>query len=351
MTKSQSAPAVLITGGAGFIGTNLADRLLCAGRRVVLFDNLSRTGSERNLDWLRRTHAGLFEFQEGDIRSRTAVRRALSGVGQVFHFAAQVAVRTSLSDPVEDFEVNAGGTLNLLEAMRGLRNRPGLVYTSTNKVYGDLRDLELFPNGTRYEPAESLFKYQGISEQRRLEFHSPYGCSKGAADQYVLDYARTYQFPATVFRMSCIYGPHQFGNEDQGWVAHFLIRALEGMPITLYGDGLQVRDILFIDDLLDAFELAEQKIEKLSGEAFNIGGGPKHAVSLRELLTVIENVAGRRVATKRQEWRLADQKYYVSDTQKFESRTGWKRSVNVVTGVRRLYHWLAEARGRVFAAG
>lgn len=351
MTRSQPDSAVLITGGAGFIGTNLADRLLRSGRRVVVFDNLSRSGSEHNLEWLRTTHGESFEFLEGDIRNRAAVRRALNGIGQVFHLAAQVAVTTSLDDPAEDFDVNTGGTLTLLEAIRGLRNRPGLLYTSTNKVYGDLRDLDLFPNGTRYEPTDSLIRFQGIGENRRLEFHSPYGCSKGAADQYVLDYARTFKIPAVVFRMSCIYGPHQFGNEDQGWVAHFLIRALEGTPITLYGDGLQVRDILFIDDLVDAFLLAEARIENLAGEAFNIGGGPKHAVSLRELITVIENISGQRVITKRQDWRLADQKYYVSDTQKFEARTRWRRNIDVATGVRSLYQWLAEYRGRVVSAG
>jgi CDP-paratose 2-epimerase len=316
-----------------------------------VFDNLSRPGSERNLEWLRKTHGEAFQFHEGDIRSRAAVRRALNGAGQVFHLAAQVAVTRSLDDPTEDFEVNTGGTLTLLEAIRAMRNRPGLVYTSTNKVYGDLRDLNLFPNGTRYEPVDALIKYQGIGEERRLEFHSPYGCSKGAADQYVLDYARTFKIPAAVFRMSCIYGPHQLGNEDQGWVAHFLIRVLDGAPITLYGDGLQVRDILFVDDLLDAFLLAERNIESLAGEAFNIGGGPRQAVSLRELIAVMEKVTGQPVITNREDWRIADQKYYVSNTQKFESRTGWGRNVDVLSGIRRLYQWLAESRGGVFAAG
>jgi CDP-paratose 2-epimerase len=350
MRKSRPEPPVLITGGAGFIGCNLADRILSSGRKVIVFDNLSRSGAERNLEWLRRQHAGAFEFHEADIRNRNALRRAMSGVGQVFHFAAQVAVTTSLTDPIEDFEVNTRGTLNLLEAIRGQRNPPGLVFTSTNKVYGDLRDLELHANGTRYEPLNPNLKQQGISEQRPLEFHSPYGCSKGAADQYVLDHARTFKIPATVFRMSCIYGPHQYGNEDQGWVAHFLICALDGLPITLYGDGLQVRDILYIDDLVDAFLLAEDQIEKLSGQAFNIGGGPKNSVSLCELLALIEDLAGREVVKKIHEWRLADQQYYVSDTRRFELLTGWGKNFDVVNGVRRLFHWLADSRGKVAVA-
>jgi len=318
---------------------------------VIVFDNLSRAGVERNLEWLRREHSSAFEFHEADVRNRNALRRALSGVGHVFHFAAQVAVTTSLTDPLEDFEVNTRGTLNLLECIRALRNPPGVVFTSTNKVYGDLRDLELHPNGTRYEPIDPALKNRGISEQRPLEFHSPYGCSKGAADQYVLDYARTFKIPAAVFRMSCIYGPHQYGNEDQGWVAHFLICALEGLPITLYGDGLQVRDILHVDDLVDAFLLAEDQIERLAGQAFNIGGGTKNSVSLRELLGLIEELAGQPVVTKNQEWRLADQQYYVSDTRRFELLTGWRRNFDVVTGVRSLYHWLAESRGKVAVAG
>ncbi len=356
MKTLQPDLPVLITGGAGFIGSNLADRLLRAGRRVILFDNLSRPGSERNLEWLRREHAGSFDFHEADIRNRNAVRRSLNGVGQVFHLAAQVAVTTSLNNPIEDFEVNTRGSLNLMESIRSLRNPPGLVFTSTNKVYGDLRDVELVLNGSRYEPADSILKYQGIGEQRPLEFHSPYGCSKGSADQYILDYARTFKLPATVFRMSCIYGPHQFGNEDQGWVAHFLICALDGIPITLYGDGFQVRDILYVEDLVDAFLLAEDRIERLAGQAFNIGGGPRHTVSLRELITLIEDVSNRKLVIKTQEWRMADQRYYASHTQKFESRTGWRRNVDVATGVRCLHRWLLESRsaqreGNVATAG
>jgi CDP-paratose 2-epimerase len=342
----------LITGGAGFIGSNLADRLVRAGRRVIVFDNLSRQGAEHNLEWLQNEHGSAIEFHQADIRNRSSIRRALAGVDQVFHFAAQVAVTTSLTNAIEDFDINAGGTLNLLEEIRSSRMQPGLIFTSTNKVYGQLDDLEMRPGGSRYESPDPTIRYQGISEQRRLDFHSPYGCSKGSADQYVLDYARTFGVRATVFRMSCIYGPHQYGNEDQGWVAHFLIRALENSPVTIYGDGLQVRDILYIDDLLDAFQLAEEHIDKISGQAFNIGGGPKNTVSLRELLGLIESVNGRRVGVRNEAWRAADQRYYVSDTRKFEARTGWRRNFDVHRGVRALYDWLSAARSnKVVAAG
>ena len=228
---------VLITGGAGFVGCNLADRLLREGRRVVLFDNLSRAGVERNLAWLRDTHGDAVHAVVADIRDADSLADAVAGASQVFHFAAQVAVTTSLDDPAEDFEVNARGTLNVLEAIRRSDDPPPLVYTSTKKVYGGLDDVVLECDDRRYTPADRELASRGIGEDRPLDFHSPYGCSKGTADQYVLDYARSYGLQTVVFRMSCIYGPHQFGTEDQGWVAHFLIRALDGQPIVLYGDG------------------------------------------------------------------------------------------------------------------
>src|SRR4051794_29098270 len=300
MTQPIRAPRTtgvsLITGGAGFVATNVADRLLASGRTVRLFDNLSRAGVEENLRWIQQRFGERVEFVRGDIRDEAAVRRAIRGVDQVFHFAAQVAVTTSLSDPFVDFEVNARGTLNLLEAIRACEHPPSLLFTSTNKVYGDLEDVLLRRRRSRYEPADERLLERGISEARPLDFHSPYGCSKGAAEQYVLDYARTFGLPATVFRMSCIYGPHQFGNEDQGWVAHFLIRAAKGDPITIYGDGMQVRDILFIDDLVDAFLLAQANMNdpQVRGQAFNIGGSPANAISLIDLLDTIEQLHGRR---------------------------------------------------------
>jgi CDP-paratose 2-epimerase len=353
--RSASPPKyVLITGGAGFIGTNLADRLLSAGRSVLIYDDLSRPGVERNVAWLREQHGERLRVEIADIRNRQTLRSAVRHAEQVFHFAAQVAVTTSLDDPLADFEVNVGGTLNLLEEIRVLESPPPLLFTSTNKVYGSLADLPLEQNGLRYQPLDTTLR-SGVSEERRLDFHSPYGCSKGAADQYVLDYARTFGLPAVVFRMSCIYGLHQMGTEDQGWVAHFLIRALTGKPLILYGDGRQVRDLLFADDLVDAFLLAHANIHTLSGEAFNIGGGLGNTISLLELLDLIEALHGARPEVRLETWRCADQRYYVSDTRKFKAATGWSPKINARQGIEKLYHWLIEARNdavpKTLAAG
>jgi CDP-paratose 2-epimerase len=358
MTRPIRVPAStgtsLITGGAGFVATNVADRLLRKGRRVRLFDNLSRAGVEQNLRWIQARHGERVEFVRGDVRDEAALRRAVRGVDQVFHFAAQVAVTTSLTDPFLDFEVNARGTLNLLEAIRAADAPPTLLFTSTNKVYGDLDDVRLRRRGSRYEPEEERLVLGGISEARPLDFHSPYGCSKGAAEQYVLDYARTFGVPATVFRMSCIYGPHQFGTEDQGWVAHFLIQALRRRPLTLYGDGLQVRDVLFVEDLVDAMLLAHERIEDTAGDAFNIGGGPSNTISLVELMDLIADLTGERPAFAIEPWRPADQRYYVSSTSKFERLTGWAPRVTVRQGVERLLSWLVASdvvEPRIAAAG
>jgi CDP-paratose 2-epimerase len=331
----------LVTGGAGFIGSNLAHRLLGNGRRVRILDNLSRPGVEQNLQWLREQHGSRLDVAIDDVRDAAAVSRAMVGVGQVFHFAAQVAVTTSLQQPQEDFSINAQGTLNVLEAARARATPPGVVMTSTNKVYGGLEDIALEVQGQRYQPVQSALAEHGISESRPLDFHSPYGCSKGTADQYVLDYARSYGLATTVFRMSCIYGPRQFGTEDQGWVAHFILRALRGEAITLYGDGMQVRDILFVDDLVDAFLLAEQNRARLSGRAFNMGGGPANAISLLDLLDRIEELHGTRPRTARGDWRTGDQRYYVSDTRAFEQATGWRRRISAADGIGLLYDWLA----------
>ena len=331
---------VLITGGAGFVATNVADRLLRSGRRVIVFDNLSRAGVERNLQWLRQQHGALLTVQLGDVRDADALAAVVRQAGQVYHFAAQVAVTTSLVDPFLDFEVNARGTLNLLEAVRACDAPPSVLFTSTNKVYGDLEDVGIRAAETRYEPADEILRTRGISEARSLEFHSPYGCSKGVAEQYVLDYARTFGLRTVVFRMSCIYGPHQFGTEDQGWVAHFLIAALRGQPLTIYGDGLQVRDVLFVEDLVDAMLVAQANIDRLSGEAFNIGGGPANTTSLVELLDVMGELLGSRPLAQLEPWRTADQRYYVSDTAKFRAATGWQPKVGVRQGVAALLDWL-----------
>jgi CDP-paratose 2-epimerase len=332
----------LITGGAGFIGTNLADRLASAGGRVIVFDNLSRDGVERNLRWLLERHGSKIDFMGGDIRDRSTLAAAVRRADRVFHFAAQVAVTTSLTNPVEDFDINARGTLNLLEAIRKTERCVPLLFTSTNKVYGDLQDVELREQETRYAPPADSPVTRGIDETRSPHFHSPYGCSKGAADQYVLDYAHTFSLPAVVFRMSCIYGPHQFGTEDQGWVAHFLIRTLRGEPVTLYGNGKQVRDILFVDDLMDAMLRAQANIGATSGHCYNIGGGAENTVSLLELTELIGRISKRQPEVTFAPWRLADQRFYVSDIGRFNATTGWRPRIGVREGVTRLFNWLAE---------
>jgi CDP-paratose 2-epimerase len=343
-TNGYGARPPLITGGAGFIGTNLASRLLSSHQPVLLFDNLARPGVEQNLNWLRERYGSLVQFEHGDVRNRETLRKAVQRASQVFHFAAQVAVTTSLEDPIDDFEVNARGTLNVLEAIRASDHRPPLIFTSTNKVYGHLNEVSLVSTGERYEPEEAAIGDHGFSEERPIHFHSPYGCSKGAAEQYVLDYAKTFGLHTAVFRMSCIYGRHQFGNEDQGWVAHFLIRALNGEPITIYGDGRQVRDALFVEDLVDAFLLAQKNIRAISGQVFNIGGGPANTTSLLELLKLIGDLRGHAPQVRFAAWRPADQQYYVSDTRRFSEATGWRPRVGVRAGVAQLCQWLEQNR-------
>jgi CDP-paratose 2-epimerase len=333
---------VLVTGGAGFIGTNLAHRLLSEGTPVRLLDNLSRPGVERNLEWLCRAHGPLVQIAVDDVRNARAVRLAVSDVDQVFHFAAQVAVTSSLGDPVNDFDVNARGTLTLLEAVRDTGGRASIVYTSTNKVYGALSDVPLQAR-PRYEPVDAALCATGVGEDRPLDFHSPYGCSKGTADQYVLDYARSFRMRTAVFRMSCIYGPHQCGTEDQGWLAHFLLRAVAGQPIVIYGDGHQVRDVLYVDDLVDALLLAQQAMPGVAGHAFNMGGGPARTTSLLELVGRLRSLVGTPPALTFKAWRIGDQRYYVSDTRKFTRLTGWLPRVDLGEGLARLHAWLRDA--------
>lgn len=338
--------AVVITGGAGFIGSNLAHRLASAGRAVRIVDDLSRPGVERNLDWLVRKHGRRVTHIRAQVQDAQAVARALADASAVFHLAAQVAVTTSLAEPLTDFEVNARGTVNVLEAIRAMATRPPLVFTSTNKVYGALSDLAFRQRATRWEPVDDRIALRGISESRPLDFHSPYGCSKGAADQYVIDYARTFDLPAVVLRMSCIYGPRQFGTEDQGWVAHFVIRVLSGAPLTIYGDGKQVRDVLFVDDLVDALLVASDRANALAGRAFNLGGGPANAVSIIELLQLIEAHSGARPSVEYQKSRAGDQRYYVSDCDAFSSATGWAPKVAAREGLVRLAAWVRGGLGQ-----
>lgn len=333
-------PAALITGGAGFIGANLADRLAASGQNVIIFDALARDHVEENVDWLTRRHGSKIAVEVADIRDFYALRETVRHATSVYHLAAQVAVTTSVDDPNTDFDVNARGTLNVLEALRARPTPPPLLFTSTNKVYGRIAEgTDLEERETRYSPTgESAAT--GFAEDRPLDFCSPYGCSKGAADQYVQDYARVFDIPTVVFRMSCIYGPRQFGNEDQGWVAHFVRSALERRPITIYGDGKQVRDILFVDDLVAALVQAQARIGDLAGQVFNIGGGPANAVSLLELIVAIEDLLGVTIEGSFRPFRPGDQLYYVSDIRRFAATTGWRPRVGIADGLRGLAGWL-----------
>jgi CDP-paratose 2-epimerase len=319
---------VLITGGAGFIGSNLAERLLLeTDAEVRILDNFSRRGVQHNVAWLRSLPgAERLEVMQGDVRDLAAVRAAVRGVSEIYHLAAQVAVTTSLDDPALDFEVNAGGTLNVLEAARRSGRKPFVLYTSTNKVYGSLKCVPVELKGTRYQARNA--KFRGVKEDERLDFHSPYGCSKGAADQYVRDYARIYGLPTVVFRMSCIAGPRQFGNEDQGWVAHFLYSALAGRPITIYGDGYQVRDVLHVQDLIDAM-LAARAAHSTRGQIYNLGGGMERSVSVIELLRQMEMRTNSPLDLEYRGVRPGDQPLYISDTSQIAHDTGWRASRSI----------------------
>ena len=344
-TMVQAPRTVLITGGAGFIGANLADRLARAGHRVVVYDALSRPGVAANLAWLQASHPDRIDAVVADIRDADQLGACVAEADAVFHLAAQVAVTTSLTAPLTDFAVNLGGTLNLLEALRRRGGQVPLVFASTNKVYGDLHNVDLAPSGDAYLPSDPDVRRWGIGEDRRLDFHTPYGCSKGGADQYVLDYARSFGIPAVVMRMSCIYGPRQMGTEDQGWVAHFLISALEQRPISIYGDGRQVRDILHVADAVEAYRAAWAGIDRVAGRAFNLGGGPANAVSLRQVVAHIETLAGRPVDLRFADWRAGDQRYYVSDTRRVSAALGLAPQRPWRVGVADLADWLIEARG------
>src|SRR5690348_1932755 len=340
MSARGNPRPILITGGAGFIGSNLADRLAGQGHEVRIYDALSRPGVERNLAWLRERHGAKITAVIGDIRDEDEVVRAAADVKAVFHYAAQVAVTTSMVDPREDFDINVRGTINLLDAVRTRRVPVPVIFASTNKVYGDLGDLHFNELDDRYEPA-GLLARRGIDESRPLDFHTPYGCSKGSADQYVLDYARSFGIPTVVFRMSCIYGQRQMGTEDQGWVAHFLIRALEGKPITIYGDGKQVRDILDVGDAVNAYAEALENIDAVQGQVFNLGGGPVNAISLLELIDEIRSITGRDIELEFENWRQGDQRWYVSDTHAARSALNLPQPLGWRNGVARLAQWLA----------
>ncbi len=331
----------LITGGAGFIGSNTVDRLLTEGQEVVIVDNLSRPGSEKNLAWLREKH-GEFPFYQVDVRDAAALERTFAEIREVqtvLHFAAQVAVTSSVTDPRYDFEVNALGSLNVLEAARRHTPEAVMLLTSTNKVYGALSSYAVEEQGSRYRFADLP---AGVPETVPLDFYSPYGCSKGAADQYFLDYHRIYGVRTVVFRNSCIYGRRQFGIEDQGWLAWFVIAAVYGRPITIYGDGKQVRDVLFVDDLIEAMLRAVGRPEVTQGQAYNIGGGPDNSLSVwAEFGPLLAELTGRSIDVALEDWRPGDQRVYISDVSKAGRDFGWAPSVGAPQGVRRLFDWVS----------
>jgi CDP-paratose 2-epimerase len=330
---------ILITGGAGFIGAHVADHHLRLGHDVVVFDNLSRPGTTGNLDWLRERHGDRLTLVSGDIRDFGAVWAALwPAADRVYHLAAQVAVTTSVKDPRDDFEINALGTFNVLEAVRQFAPHAVVLYASTNKVYGGMEDLAIVEGPTRYDYRDHPY---GIGEDRPLDFHSPYGCSKGSGDQYVRDYARIYGLKTVVMRQSCIYGTRQFGIEDQGWLAHFCIAARHGRPMTIYGNGKQVRDVLWIDDLVAAYEAAAERIEVTAGQTYNLGGGPQNTVSVwREFGPRLEALAGERIEVALADWRPGDQPVYISDIRKAQRDFGWSPRMSLDDGLGRLWDWV-----------
>lgn len=329
---------ILITGGAGFIGSNLAAYFIRAGHTVTLFDNFSRRGAEANLAWLQGEYASGPEVVRGDVRDPGAINAAALDQDVIIHAAGQVAVTSSVSDPRHDFENNALGTFNTLEAARAGGKQPVFLYTSTNKVYGGMEEARVLEGDTRYSFADMP---QGVSEKWPLDFYSPYGCSKGAGDQYVRDYHRIYGLPSVVFRQSAIYGPRQFGIEDQGWLAYFAICVAQGKPVTIYGDGKQVRDLLYIDDLARAFDLAIQNIDRTAGQVYNIGGGPERTLSVwTEARPLLEKLAGHSIEARYGDWRPGDQRIYVSDISRAREHFGWAPQVSPEEGLRRMWAWI-----------
>ena len=333
----------LVTGGAGFIGCNYVHRLLSRGEQVTVYDNLSRRGSGANVAWLREQHgAGNLHLVVGDVRDYDTLAQAARKTGVVVHLAGQTAVTTSVKDPRSDFEDNALGTFNALEAARHAGTNPIFLYASTNKVYGGMEEVAVIEQETRYAYRDFPL---GIPETQPLDFCSPYGCSKGAGDQYVRDYARIYGLPTVVFRQSCIYGPRQMGVEDQGWVAWFIIAAITGQPITIYGNGKQVRDVLFIDDLLNAYDAAIAHIDVAAGQVYNVGGGPAHTMSVwAEFGPILERLIGHSIPVSNDDWRPGDQPIYISDIRKAGRELGWRPQVGVEEGIRRLYEWVVANR-------
>jgi CDP-paratose 2-epimerase len=333
----------LVTGGAGFIGTNYVARLIQRGEQVIIYDNLSRQGASLNLQWLEQAFGeDTFHLVVGDVRDAALLTSIARNVDVIVHLAGQVAVTTSVTHPREDFESNAVGTFNVLEAARFSEKRPVVLYASTNKVYGGMEAIQVAEENTRYSYTELPF---GIPETYPLDFHSPYGCSKGTGDQYVRDYHRIYGLPTVVFRQSCIYGPRQFGVEDQGWLAWFVIAVVMDKPITIYGDGKQVRDVLHVEDLMDAYDSAIGNIDSAAGQVFNVGGGPDNTLSVwSEFGPLLENLLGEQISITREGWRPGDQRIYVSDIRKATRVLGWKPQIDAKSGLEALFNWVMQNR-------
>jgi len=332
----------LVTGGAGFIGSNYVHRLIQRGESVTIFDNLSRAGAPRNVAWLKEKFGeNGFSLKVGDVRSAGDLQEAAQDADVIVHLAGQVAVTTSVTDPRNDFEANALGTFNALEAARLSGRDPIFIYASTNKVYGGMEDVELFEEATRWRYKDLT---HGCLETQPLDFHSPYGCSKGTGDQYVRDYARIYGLRSVVLRQSCIYGPRQFGIEDQGWVAWFVIAAVTGRPITIFGDGKQVRDVLNVDDLLNAYDAAIEKIDIAKGRVYNMGGGSENVMSVwAEFGPILQKLLGKPIEiAARADWRPGDQRVFYADIRKAEQELGWKPRIGVEEGIKRLFDWVKE---------
>ena len=331
----------LVTGGAGFIGSNYAQRLIQRGESVTIYDNLSRAGAPRNIAWLEETFGkDAFRLIVGDLRSADLLAESAKDADVIVHLAGQVAVTTSVTNPREDFEANALGTFNALEAARLSGRNPIFIYASTNKVYGGMDDVELIEETTRWRYKDLI---DGCSETQPLDFHSPYGCSKGTGDQYVRDYARIYGLRSVVFRQSCIYGPRQFGIEDQGWLAWMMIAAVTGKQITIYGDGKQVRDVLHVNDLLNAYDIAIEKIDNAKGEVYNIGGGTRNVLAVwTEFGPILEGLLGKKIEVARADWRPGDQRVFYADFSKAKRELGWEPKIDLEEGMELLFEWVKE---------
>ncbi len=331
---------IFITGGAGFIGSNSAHYFLKQGHSVVIFDNLTRKGGPANLEWLRANHGENLQFIQGDIRDYDTLCQSIQRADVVLHLASQVAVTTSVKDPREDFEINALGTFNVVEAVRNHAPKAAVLYSSTNKVYGGMEEARVVDQGERYGYADYPF---GVPETHPLDFHSPYGCSKGTGDQYIIDYARIYGLRTLCLRQSCIYGRRQFGVEDQGWVAHFVIATVLNRPINIYGDGKQVRDLLHVNDLIQAYDIGMQKIDEVRGQAFNLGGGPQNTLSIwTEFGPMLEELAGKTVQIQRGDWRPGDQRVFIADIRKAKEMLGWEPKISPIDGIADLYQWVSQ---------